>query len=235
LPDGEEECYTTPKDVTQKNKKDEKEKVKKPKVYGRDRRVFQMTCELLSPVAASNPTGLPNVDLTDEKGRKQIDTYAFPRGQDGKPTIPSNWTAALLDKTATKDIWRQAEQLNKTGIKTTLKPQQITEIFEKLRLSGFQVHRFVFYGPKILGDALPSVRTYVTAINQKGKERSAIYKAETFDDGTQFTQYLLMPKQFEKHVLTLFELGGSLQGIGAAALRRKGLGRFKVLSLKEVD
>jgi hypothetical protein len=197
-----------------------------------DYEIYELIGEFKTPCVASQPLLLD--EEYDEKGRKKISKAVFPRDENGKAYFPPGWIAGLLEETSRKDLWKLAPQLKETKVELSLSPEKVMEIFKENRLAASHIHQFTFMDCEILGNASPVIQRYATSFDMKGKQSANIFDAETFPTGTQFRIKIIAPKIFYQQLKVLLEIGGAIQGIGPSAMRRKGYGRFKVVSFKKV-
>lgn len=188
----------------------------------------------MTPCVASQPL-LQEEEYDERRSPRPISKAVFPRDERGRAYFPPGWVAGMLEETATEDLWKLAPKLKATKVRTTLPPDTILELFKERRLAGSHIHRFTFIECEMLGDASPFIERYATSFNQKGKKVANVFDGETFPSGTQFKLKVIAPRIFEWHIQTLLEIGGIVKGIGPSALRRKGLGRFRVLEFKRVS
>lgn len=198
----------------------------KEKIRWTDYNEFELLAETTSPIVATQPVLDP--EECDEKGKKKIAKMIFSRNHDGKPSISPKWIAGMLDVCATRDLWKLS------SVKTTLSSEAIEKLFGDLRLAGMHIQKFFFYGSEIVGTPKLAIERFsISFKNQKGQRVANIFDAEVMDTETPFKIRISMPAVFQKHVLTLLEIGSKVVGIGNK--RNEGnYGRFKVVSFKEV-
>jgi len=212
---------------------EKKPRKKSTRVRWTNYEIFELRGEFTTPCVASQTVLLS--EERDEKGRKVISKYVFPRDQRGRAYFPPGWIAGLLENVATKDFWQLAPMLRATNVQTTLPPDQILKLFENQRLAGSHIRNFTFMECEIIGEASPFFDRYSISFKDKsGKKAANIFDGETFPAGTQFKLKILAPRIFYKQSRTLLEIGGGIEGVGPLSLRRQGFGRFKVLSFKRV-